>query len=186
MTRLRSNASVDVAPSQTNRSTRSPRSGTARSTSDPRRARGGRRTPSESAGRDPSWEPGPCSSRKGRRSRWPRNLDGARSQESRSEKLLTARSSAVPWTSPLTTRRTWPVCFSITSHSVSERKARPMGVVRPLAAVRTERLGTVIEGRGLRIETSDAREKDERRHRDEDMDPAGRDLRCRRLCTGFH
>ncbi len=64
----------------------------------------------------------------------------------RSEVLLTARSSAVPVTAPSSTTWTWPVFFSITSHFVSERKARPIGVTKPLKAGRTPRFGTVIVG----------------------------------------
>ena len=66
----------------------------------------------------------------------------------RSEKLLTPRSRIVAPMTPSSSRRTWPVFFSMTSHSSSERNARPMGVMKPPAAVRTARLGTVMVGAG--------------------------------------
>jgi hypothetical protein len=64
----------------------------------------------------------------------------------RSEPKLTARSSAVPWTTPFTIRCTRPVFFSSTRTWLSPTKAMVVGVTRPPATVLTPRLGSTIVG----------------------------------------
>ena len=127
--RFRSNVERRV-PFQTNRSTRLPSSGTSRITSESapssgvsahgieRREERIRRRRRE-----------PCSSRRGRRSCSARNSGwSAMPSSPRSEKLFTPRSSTVAPIVPFWTRRTWPVIFSMTNHSVFDRNATPIGV----------------------------------------------------------
>src|SRR5262245_58569984 len=66
----------------------------------------------------------------------------------RSEPELTARSSTVAWTAPLTTRRTRPVLFSRTRKSFGPRNAIVVGSTRPLTTVLTPKFVSGPSGVG--------------------------------------
>src|SRR5688572_19906585 len=64
----------------------------------------------------------------------------------RSDAKLTPRSSTVEVTTPFMTRWTLPVFFSMTNQSFAPGNAMPIGVTRPVTAVRTDRFGSTTCG----------------------------------------